>query len=109
MESAILYSVLLCEERELQSYLSKYMDFGTNSMNKTRGRRKMFITRAYKASWISSCLAPMLSSLSSPCFGVKLVYNYGPRYVRLVEEEWLIEDDAKNRNVLKVTCERNLR
>jgi hypothetical protein len=36
------------DKRELYSRLTKYWDFGVYSMNKTGGRRKMFITRANK-------------------------------------------------------------
>jgi hypothetical protein len=37
-------------------------------MNKTGGRRKMFITRASEQ---------VLRNFSSPCFGEKTVYDYG--------------------------------
>jgi hypothetical protein len=52
--------VLFCaEKRELESpSLILYKGFGDYSMNKTRGRRKMFITRANAASRLNRCSAP---------------------------------------------------
>jgi hypothetical protein len=45
-------------KRGNSSPLSKYRWFSVYSMNKTGGRRKMFVTMANAASWLSSCWAP---------------------------------------------------
>jgi hypothetical protein len=54
---------LCINKRGNYSPLSKCRGFSVYSMNKTGGRRKMFITRANSASWLSSCWAPSQSLL----------------------------------------------
>ncbi len=61
------------QKRELQlSPLSKYSEFGVNSMKKTGGRRRM-LSSASRASWMTKRLAPS----QAPVLGEKPVYNYG--------------------------------
>ncbi len=58
----------MCTEKMgLESPPYKYSDFGIYSMHKTGGRRKMSVTRANAASFVSS-----FSALR----GKKIVYNY---------------------------------
>ncbi len=60
--SDLLYSILLSVQKKGDwSPVSKCGGFGVYSMNKTGGRitrRKMFMTRANAASWLSSCSEP---------------------------------------------------
>jgi hypothetical protein len=51
--------------------LSQYRGFNVYSMNKTGGRRKMFITRVTAASWLSSCSAPSQPLLKPLLYRVK--------------------------------------
>jgi hypothetical protein len=56
-------------------------------MNKTGGRRKLFITTVVPVRQVEKAL---FSTCSSPCFGVKPLYNYGhwflytPEYTALL-------------------------
>ncbi len=54
--------VLMCTQK-------RELEFSAYSMNKTGGRRKMLITRANAASWLSSSSAPSQSLLKSLLWG----------------------------------------
>ncbi len=69
------------------SPLSKYRGFRVYSMNKTGGRRKMFITTVHSAnaaSWLSSCWAPSQSLLFFFFFyyGSARMINRTPLYTK---------------------------
>jgi hypothetical protein len=59
------------KEGTIESPLQIQGGLGVYSMNKTGGRRKMFVTR------LSSCSEPYQPLLKPPFFGVKLLYEYG--------------------------------
>ncbi len=64
------------QKRGNQSPLSKYRGLGVYSMNRTQGRRKVFITKVNAASRLSYCSVPF-KPLSSPFFGLKMLYDFG--------------------------------
>ncbi len=66
--------------------VSKFRGLRVYSMNKTGGRRKLFLTSANVACWGSRY---SLSTFSRPCFGVKPVYNYGHDGTWMMQ--WFIE------------------
>jgi hypothetical protein len=63
-EKVLLYSQKRELEYTLPSTLSKNREFGMYPMNKTGGRRIMFITRTNAANWESRCSAPFSSPFS---------------------------------------------
>jgi hypothetical protein len=67
--TSVLYTILCTEKREIENP-SKYRGFGVYSKNKTRDRMKMFITKKCVKS-----IEQLLSTFSSPFFGVKLLYD----------------------------------
>jgi hypothetical protein len=65
------------KKRGNQSHFNKFRGFGVYSMNKTGGRRKIFITRTtgqvdLAINNVQHFLSPLYSS---PLFGVKFIYD----------------------------------
>ncbi len=73
-EKVLMYK----QKRELESRVSsKYRWFSVYSTNKTGGRRKCLYLGHMQVNWAAA--EHLLSSFSSPFFGVKLLYDYGLR------------------------------
>jgi hypothetical protein len=67
----------MCPQK--RNYSPPLRTFSVYSINKTGGRRKMFITRANLANL--SVAQHLLSPFSSPFFGVNLLYDYGFKWL----------------------------